>query len=122
MLTIDELLAPQPAPRPPPMDALPITDVAMHLAQRLPPGSVQQQLVLARRQQGIDRYGTALCTHNGRDTRADAAQEALDLAIYLHQIAYELRGRVTQDQMEGLVVVSASMLDVAVGLMELPKP
>ena len=94
----------------------------MHLAQRLPPGSVQQQLVLARRQQGIDRYGTALCTHNGRDTRADAAQEALDLAIYLHQIAYELRGRVTQDQMEGLVVVSASMLDVAVGLMELPKP
>ena len=122
MLTIDELLAPQPAPCPPPMDALPITDVALHLAQRLPPGSVQQQLVLARRQQGIDRYGTTLCTHNGRDARADAGQEALDLAIYLHQLAHELRGRVTKDQMEGFMIVAASMLDVATGLMELPKP
>ena len=122
MLTIDELLAPQPAPCPPPMDALPITDVAMHLAQALPQGSVQQQLVLARRQQGIDRYGTALCTHNGRDTRADAGQEALDLAIYLHQLAYELRGKITPTQMEGLTIVSASMLDVVTGLMELPKP
>jgi hypothetical protein len=122
MPTIDELLASQPAPRPPPADKLPILDVALHLAQSLPPGSVTQQLVLARRQQGVDRYGLPLCTHNGRDARADAAQEALDLAVYLHQLSYELQGKCSKEQSEGLTLVGLGMLDLAVGLMGLPKP
>lgn len=46
-----------------------------------------QTLVLAdleaRRQVGIDRYGTALQTHNGRDMLRDAYEEAMDLTVYL---------------------------------------
>lgn len=36
-----------------------------------------------RRELGIQRYGTALQAHNGRDMLRDAYEEAIDLAIYL---------------------------------------
>ena len=53
-------------------------------------------LVLAdmedRRRLGIERYGTPLQPHNGRDALVDAYQEALDLAVYLRQ-AIEERDR-----------------------------
>lgn len=39
--------------------------------------------IVARRQVGIERYGTALQAGNGRDMLRDAYEEALDLAIYL---------------------------------------
>lgn len=44
-----------------------------------------------RKRLGIERYGTPLQAHNGRDALVDAYQEALDLAIYLRQ-AIEERG------------------------------
>ena len=34
---------------------------------------------------GRAKYGTALRVHNGREPLVDALQEALDLAVYLHQ-------------------------------------
>lgn len=34
---------------------------------------------------GIQKYGTPLKTHNGRDALVDAYQEALDLCMYLKQ-------------------------------------
>jgi hypothetical protein len=37
----------------------------------------------ARRQVGIQRYGTALQPHNGRDMLLDAYEEAMDLTVYL---------------------------------------
>lgn len=37
----------------------------------------------ARRQQGIERYGTPLQRGNGRDFLSDALQEACDLVVYL---------------------------------------
>lgn len=37
----------------------------------------------ARRELGIERYGTPLQYDNGRDYRADALQEALDLYAYI---------------------------------------
>lgn len=40
---------------------------------------------------GIERYGTPLQAHNGRDALVDAYQEALDLVVYLRQ-AIEERG------------------------------
>lgn len=46
----------------------------------------------ARKQVGIQRYGTALQPHNGRDTLRDAYEEALDLAMYLRQAIYERDG------------------------------
>lgn len=45
-----------------------------------------------REQVGIERYGTALQAHNGRDALRDAYEEALDLACYLRQ-AIEERDR-----------------------------
>lgn len=49
----------------------------------------------AREQVGIQRYGTALQPHNGRDALRDAYEEALDLACYLRQAMVErdLAGR-----------------------------
>lgn len=45
--------------------------------------------ITARRQVGIQRYGTALQAHNGRDMLRDAYEEALDLAIYLRGVIEE---------------------------------
>lgn len=47
----------------------------------------------AREQVGIDRYGTSLQAHNGRDALRDAYEEALDLACYLRQAIAERDGR-----------------------------
>ena len=38
---------------------------------------------------GVQKYGTPLQTHNGRDALWDAYQEALDLAMYLRQAILE---------------------------------
>ncbi|HYS41154.1 MAG TPA: hypothetical protein VEO01_36530 [Pseudonocardiaceae bacterium] len=43
----------------------------------------------AREQVGIQRYGTPLQPHNGRDALRDAYEEALDLACYLKQAMVE---------------------------------
>lgn len=48
--------------------------------------------VTARREVGIQRYGTALQPNNGRDALRDAYEEALDLACYLRQIIAERDG------------------------------
>lgn len=46
-----------------------------------------------RKQLGIERYGTALQPHNGRDMILDAYEEALDLVIYLRGVLYERDGK-----------------------------
>ncbi|MDX2800142.1 hypothetical protein [Streptomyces scabiei] len=67
--------------------------------QPLPQGgreSVQDALIAdirARRDLGIQRYGSPLMTHNGRDAVQDALEEAVDLAVYLKQVAMETRDR-----------------------------
>ena len=38
---------------------------------------------------GIERYGTGLQAHNGRDMLLDAYEEALDLCVYLRGAIYE---------------------------------
>lgn len=54
-------------------------------------------LVLAdmgeRKRLGIQRYGTPLQPHNGRDALLDAYQEAMDLTLYLRQAIYERDGK-----------------------------
>ena len=52
------------------------------------PDDVAEALRL-RRQFGLDKYGTVLRSHNGRDPLADALQEALDLIVYLQQSIME---------------------------------
>lgn len=56
-----------------------------------------QDLVLAdieaRKAVGLQRYGTLLQGHNGRDMLLDAYQEALDLCVYLRGVLYERDGK-----------------------------
>lgn len=47
--------------------------------------------VKARKALGVERYGTPLQAHNGRDALRDAYEEALDLACYLRQALEETR-------------------------------
>lgn len=47
----------------------------------------------ARRQLGINRYGTELKTNNGRKALQDAYEEILDLAVYLKQELMERNER-----------------------------
>lgn len=42
-----------------------------------------------RTEVGIERYGTALQPHNGRDALRDAYEEAMDLTLYLKQALVE---------------------------------
>lgn len=53
--------------------------------------SLVMEDIARRRQVGVERYGTPLQAHNGRDALRDAYEEALDLAMYLRQ-AIEERG------------------------------
>lgn len=45
--------------------------------------------ITKRRAVGIERYGSALQPHNGRDALRDAYEEALDLCMYLKQLIEE---------------------------------
>ncbi len=38
---------------------------------------------------GLEKYGTSLQPHNGRDVLMDAYEEALDLCVYLRQAIFE---------------------------------
>lgn len=42
------------------------------------------QVLVARRDIGLQRYGSALQPYNGRDVRRDAVEEAADLVAYLY--------------------------------------
>lgn len=46
-------------------------------------------LMVERNEVGIKRYGVPLMPFNGRNARADALMEALDLLAYLQQIIME---------------------------------
>lgn len=51
------------------------------------------EFIQHRKQVGIERYGTPLQPHNGRDCLRDAFEEAVDLATYLAQAIIERDGK-----------------------------
>lgn len=55
----------------------------------------------ARKQFGIEKYGTTLQAHNGRKPLVDAYQEVLDLAVYLRQRIAEDESQLN-DQRDGV--------------------
>lgn len=68
-------------------------------ARRLFEAILQQQEA-----KGLEKYGRALSTDNGRDALLDAMQEAVDLWQYLAQLRLERQGSVvlTRDEAEML--------------------
>ena len=70
--------------------------------------------------QGLGAYGTTLETHNGRDVRCDALQEAVDLLKYLTQWMIERRdgGRPIAAQTRAMAEVYTLVIDLATELAE----
>jgi hypothetical protein len=63
-------------------------DVWAEIIAGLPPDDPLRDAAIARRQMGIDKYGTPLQRANGRDHMADALQEALDGWVYATAAAH----------------------------------
>lgn len=72
-----------------------------------------QDLVIAdieaRKQVGIERYGTVLQPFNGRKTLVDAYEESLDQTVYLRSLVQMQRAR-----RETLVAVAANVLEARI--------
>lgn len=45
--------------------------------------------IVARARLGVERYGTPLRTHNGRDGLVDLYQELIDAVFYIKQVIME---------------------------------
>jgi hypothetical protein len=85
----------QPLPVPaggPSMHDLVAADVATW-AQPQPGREAIRALLAERKQLGLDRYGSLLQSHNGRDARRDLTEECADAAVYARQLLEELAGR-----------------------------
>lgn len=73
-------------------------DPALHpkTMERNPGGTAVLPLVLRdmamRIEMGMEKYGQALMTNDGRDPLVDAYQEVLDLAMYLRKAIWERDG------------------------------
>lgn len=72
----------------------PVNQAAAHQPMPVPNNRTPiQDLVIAdieaRKQVGLQRYGTLLQAFNGRDALMDAYQEVLDLAVYFRQMIEE---------------------------------
>jgi len=82
-------------------DIAPIVDRGEHLRQRaedqqLPTPNDNPSIhglviedIRERLELGINRYGTPLQAHNGRNALRDAYEEVLDLAVYVKQVLEE---------------------------------
>lgn len=67
--------------------------------------------IQARVEAGLQKYGTKLQTHNGRDALMDAYQEAIDLVMYLRQAMAE-RDEVKIGQYEANLGQSLNLLSI----------
>jgi hypothetical protein len=54
-----------------------------------------RDLLAARKRLGLERYGSILQSHNGRDAKRDLSEELADAAVYARQLQEE-RGRRTR--------------------------
>lgn len=68
-------------------------DVWAELIRATPMPRTLRILCRERRALGVHRYGTPLQYGNGRDTRQDAREEALDLAVYLWALGWRWTAR-----------------------------
>jgi hypothetical protein len=112
-VTPAEALAPQPAPVHTEHSRSVIDYI---LAEPALPADIRA-LLLARREQGRERYGTELESFNGRDPLVDALQEAIDCLVYVAQACLEDEQRRGEDcdpdPRLGIVVLLAAQLSGA---------
>lgn len=78
--------------------------------------SIQDALIErieARKQVGIERYGTTLQPFNGRNAILDAFEESLDLTTYLLQVLYENKTIAARLREVAVVIERAGFNDIA---------
>lgn len=80
------------APQPPPTSDDASPEVWPALLDEVALSPELRALCEERDAMGRAKYGTALRVHNGREPLVDALQEALDLAVYLHQAVWRVEG------------------------------
>lgn len=83
------MLTPQPAPTECEVSASVTDDLLAALEWSDDRRPIVAELIRLRREQGRERYGVELTTHNGRAALVDACQEAVDLVLYLRQASME---------------------------------
>ncbi len=64
-----------------------------------PVGERLIELIRERTKLGIEKYGEALTTYNGRDAMLDALQESIDLNQYLMQVVMESEDALKIDEL-----------------------
>jgi hypothetical protein len=74
------------------------------------------EYLAARIQQGIETYGQALRTHNGRDAVEDALQESADAVLYLTQALAEEQQREVDESINRRLRLLWAMRQRAVSL------
>lgn len=104
MIDTAEMLAPQP---PPTGNGRSVTDLALERIEH----PFCRELLLARRQQGIERYGTELRTGNGRCTKADLLQELVDGLIYAVLLEHEVGPGMVPGYVEDLLEIVVDLVD-----------
>ena len=116
-LTVAQMLASQPLPVP---GREPVTAYLLAHAARVAAPPLLLELLEERERQGLAAYGVTLETHNGRDVRCDALQEAVDLLKYLTQWMLERRdgGRPIAAQTRAMAEVYTLVIDLATELAE----
>ena len=110
-MTPREMLVPEPDPETPPV-AESVTDWLV-LRLLLDPSqqvTLVMRLLLERREQGRERYGTELYTRCGRRARVDLVQELTDSALYAAQDVME---RPTSRTMARLGMILGLLGDLA---------
>lgn len=80
------------APQPPPTSDDAGPEVWPSLLADVQMSDALRALCEERDAMGRAKYGTPLRVHNGREPLVDALQEALDLAVYLHQAMLREKG------------------------------
>lgn len=91
--TLSHARTDQPLPSPSPQSQ-PVLPALLAVVEQGLMGEVREWIkgaLVERTEVGTERYGQPLHTHNGRDARTDAEQEALDLLQYLQQMIMERR-------------------------------
>lgn len=73
-------------------------------------------LMKARRQLGIERYGAPLQAGNGRDAVREAIEETLDQMAYLEQVLYEHNDARLHSEIRAAQASGLEVLVVLVGL------
>lgn len=103
---VEDLLADQPAPVATEDSVIVTPDRVLALApDGLMHREIIRRLLITRQDKGIETYGNALKTDNGREATADLVQELVDALYYATQRAIQTGDRFDTATVKALLVI-----------------